>query len=66
VAIYSHLDKTTTIGASSTLPAATSRASLNSRAGWGRLVQESRNEQLALYKRDLGGGKKVFTFVIWA
>jgi hypothetical protein len=66
VAIYSHLDKTTTIGASSTLPAAASRASLNSRAGWGRLVQESRNEQLALYKRDLGGGKKVFTFVIWA
>jgi hypothetical protein len=66
VAIYSHLDKTTTVGASSTLPAAASRASLNSRAGWGRLVQESRNEQLALYERDFGGGKKVFTFVIWA
>src|SRR5918995_2692795 len=66
VTIYSHLDKTTTVSAPSTLPAAASRASLNSRAGWGRLVQESRNEQLALYKRDLGGGKKVFTFVIWA
>jgi hypothetical protein len=66
VTIYSHLDKTTTVSAPSTLPAAASRSSLNSRAGWGRLVQESRNEQLALYERDFGGGKKVFTFVIWA
>jgi hypothetical protein len=65
VTIYSHLDKTTTVGAASTLPAAASRSSLNSRAGWGRLVQESRNEQLALYERDFGG-KKIFTFVIWA
>jgi hypothetical protein len=65
VTIYSHLDKTTTVGAASTLPAAARRGSLNSRAEWGRLVQESRNEQLALYERDFGG-KKMFTFVIWA
>jgi hypothetical protein len=63
--IYSHLDNKTTVGAASTLPAAASRGSLNSRAGWGRLVQGSRNEQLALYERDFGG-KKMFTFVIWA
>src|SRR5215208_5081740 len=37
VTIYSHLDKTTTVGAASTLPTAASRGSLNSRAGWGRL-----------------------------
>jgi hypothetical protein len=65
VTIYSHFDSTTTVGAASTLPAAASRGSLNSRAGWGRLVQESRNEQLALYERDFGS-KKMFTFVIWA
>jgi len=66
VTIYSHLDSTTTVGAASTLPAAASRGDLNSRAQWGQLMRESHNEQLALYERDFGGGKKMFTFVIWA
>ena len=66
--IYKHLDSTTTVArasAASTLPPAGSRGNLNSRAQWGRLIEESRNEQLALYERDFGG-KKLFTFVILA
>jgi hypothetical protein len=69
VTIYSHLDKTTTVSttsAASTMPPAAKQGNFNSRAEWGRLIRESPNEQLALYERDFGGGKKVFTFVIWA
>ena len=67
--IYSHLDNRTTVSttsAASTMPPAAKQGNLNSRAEWGRLIRESPNEQLALYERDFGGGKKVFTFVIWA
>jgi hypothetical protein len=67
--IYSHLDSTTTVArasAASTMPSAASRGNLNSRAQWGQLIRQSRNEQLALYKRDFGDDEKVFTFVIWA
>ncbi len=69
VTIYSHLDNTTTVSpasGASTLPPAANQEKLNSRAKWGQLIRESRNEQLALYERDFGGGKKVFTFVIRA
>ncbi len=69
VTIYSHLDKTTTVSttsAASTMPPAANRGNFNSRAAWGRLIRESRNEQLALYERGFGDGNKVFTFVIWA
>jgi len=67
--IYSHLDSTTTVArasAASTMPPAASRGDLNSRAKWGQLIRQSRNERLALYERNFGGGKKLFTFVIWA
>src|SRR5215207_8116926 len=66
VTIYSHLDNPPTGGAASTLPAAATRGDLHSRAQWGQLMRESHNEQLALYERDFGSGKKLFTFVIWA
>src|SRR5215212_4409025 len=64
-----HLDGTTTVApasAASTMPPAASRGDLNSRAQWGQLIRQSRNERLALYERDFGGGKKLVTFVIWA
>ena len=67
--IYSHLDSITTVGsanAASNMPLAARRGEFNSSAVWGRKVHESRNGQLALYERDFGGGKKVFTFVVWA
>jgi hypothetical protein len=69
VTIYSHLDNTTTVSrasASGTLPPAANQGNFNSRAQWGQLVRESRNEQLAIYKRDFGGVGKLVTFVIWA
>jgi hypothetical protein len=62
-----HLDSTTTVGsasAASQLPAAASRGSFNSRAEWGRLVEESPNGKLELWVRDFGGGAKVVTWVI--
>src|SRR5215203_837894 len=64
-----HLDRTTTVApasAASTMPPAASRGDLNSRAQWGQLIRQSRNERLALYERNFGGGKKLVTFVIWA
>jgi hypothetical protein len=67
--IYRHLDNRTTVSsasAASTLPPAANQGNLNSRAEWGQKIQESPNGKLALYKRDFGNGKKVFTFVIWA
>jgi hypothetical protein len=67
--IYKHLDSTNTVArasAASTMPPAANRGDLNSRAKWGQLIRQSRNERLALYERDFGGGKKLFTFVIWA
>jgi hypothetical protein len=68
-AIYSHTDLRTTVGstsAASTMPPAANQGTFNSRAEWGRKIRESRDEQLALYVRDFGDGRKVFTFVIWA
>jgi hypothetical protein len=65
--IYSHLDGFTTVGAASaasTTPAAANRGSFNSRAEWGRLVEESPNGKLELWEREFGGGAKMITFVI--
>jgi hypothetical protein len=65
--IYSHLDGFTTVGAASaasTTPAAANRGSFNSRAQWGRLVEESPNGKVEVWVRDFGGGAKVVTWVI--
>jgi len=62
-----HLDSTTPVGsasAASTMPPAANRGSFNSRAQWGRLVEESPNGKLELWVRDFGGGAKVVTWVI--
>jgi len=69
VAIYSHLDSTTTVSAASAasgVPAAASRGNLNSRAEWGRKIRESRSGKLELWVRGFGNGNRVFTFVIEA
>jgi hypothetical protein len=69
VAIYAHPDNTTTVGntnAASNMPPAARRGDFNSRAEWGRQIHESHTGQLELYKRDFGGGKKIYTFVIRA
>lgn len=35
-------------------------------AEWGKVVRESANGRSSLHEKDLGNGKKLFTFVIWA
>ena len=53
-----HLDSGTTVAVS---PAAKADAPND----WGKLVSSSKEGHSATYERDLGGGNKVVTFVIW-
>ena len=62
--IYSHLDATTTIGQS--LGASAADIDTSDPRNWGRLVKMSRDGRTAVYELDLGGGRKLFTFVIFA
>src|SRR5829696_1789617 len=67
VTIYSHLDNITTVApasAASTMPPAANRGSFNSRAEWGRLVEESKNGKLELWERSFGGEARMITWVI--
>lgn len=64
VTIYSHLDSTSTVGTSA--PAAGQVMSATAPAAWGALVAGGRAHGASLYVRDLGGGQKVFTHVLWA
>ena len=62
--MYGHTDSSTTVG-QRTNPG----ASAPGRAGdpqWGLLIRTTNGGRTQLFERDLGGGQKVFTFVIWA
>ena len=63
VSIYSHLDSTTTIGASTS---GNHPQVGNDEASWGHRVEGSRAEGHATYVRDFGDGESVVTFVTWA
>ena len=66
VTIYSHLDSSTTLGAS--LPPGASAASdvnPGDQSSWGRAVKFA-NGRPIVFERDFGGGVIVSTFVIWA
>jgi hypothetical protein len=62
--IYSHLDSTTTVGG----PTAGSSATRvgNAPKSWGLRVDGSRSRGVSTYVKDLGGGNKTVTHVIWA
>src|SRR5215216_2806359 len=65
--IYSHLDSFTTVApasAASTMPPAANRGSFNSRAQWGRLVEQSPNGKLEVWERSFGGEARLITWVI--
>lgn len=62
VAIYSHLDTSTTIGQTVSHGAAND----SSDGEWGRLVRSSNNGRTAIFERDLGNDNRIFTFVVWA
>lgn len=69
--IYSHLDSFTTLLSSiannnSRALAADSEINTDDPSEWGKEARKSANGKNSLYERDLGNGKKIFTFVIWA
>lgn len=63
VEIYTHLDSTTTVSAST--PQGTAQPG-ESPASWGLAVEGSRKEGHSTYVRDLGHGNRVVTHVLWA
>jgi hypothetical protein len=62
VTIYSHLDSTTTVA---TATAVTGPGSHGAR-GWGQAMRTTDHGRPTMYVRELSGGRRIFTFVIWA
>jgi len=73
VTIYSHFDSTTTVSALtvSKMPPAANNIDFDApaqlgTAQWGKLIRSTNHGRTELFELDLGGRRKVFTFVIWA
>ncbi len=66
VTIYTHLDSSTTIGASLP-PSANAAADVDpsDQSAWGNPVKFANGRAIA-FERDLGAGAKMLTYVIWA
>ena len=68
--IYSHGDSFTTVSSvSASKPGASGAAQsedFENATEWGKEVRISKDGRNSIYERDLGNGRKVFTFVIWA
>jgi hypothetical protein len=60
VNIYNHSDTTTTVRMS-----AAQRAAMDN-GEWGRLVRSENGGRTSTFENDLGNGRKIITFVIWA
>ena len=66
-AIYAHLDTTTSaLSKASSAGANTVDIDTSDPSQWGRAVRTSFDGRRSLYERELRGGQKIFTFVIWA
>jgi hypothetical protein len=64
---YTHLDTTNTAAPSTATTAAEDEAvASNAPSAWGRVIERDDRGQPTLYEKDFGGGRKVFTFVIYA
>ena len=63
--IYAHLDTTTTLSASAPSGKHADFDSSDPKE-WGKEIHKSKDGRSSLFERDLGGGRKVFTFVFWA
>lgn len=61
--MYAHLDTITTIFASS---ASARNFNAEDKSEWGQEVHRSEDGRTSTHERDLGHGKKVYTFVTWA
>jgi hypothetical protein len=75
VAIYTHLDSTTTVGQAlpngngqgvGPMPPAMQDLDLEGPGQWGKVVRGSRAQGFTVHELDFGGGHKVVTFVTWA
>ena len=64
--IYLHLDSTTTISATSTLPNGMTLPDFSEPGNWGRLVSRSANGKSEEYELDFGNGNKILTHVFWS
>lgn len=71
--IYAHLDAVTTIASS--LPGGSSASAVgdesadedtDSPSAWGQAKRYDQKGRASMYEKDLGNGRKLFTFVIWA
>lgn len=63
--IYAHVDST------NTMTQDTAKSNVNASYGvevsdWGRVAREDADGKPAMFEKNLGGGQKVFTFVVWA
>lgn len=65
-AIYAHADAFTTIAASLLSRGNGAEANLDEPSAWGKSLRKDGRGRDSLFERDLGRGKKVFTFVVWA
>jgi hypothetical protein len=66
VTIYSHLDSTTTIGATASMPGEMAKGDFSEPNSWGKLISSTKDGSAATYVRDFGHGNAVVTYVIWA
>lgn len=68
LAIYGHLDSTSTVSAAlpQAMPPAMGQISFDAPAQWGRLVRSSANGRVQQYELDFGRGNRVITHVFWA
>lgn len=64
--IYGHTDDSTTVGQSVSSRGNGNDVDHDNPRTWGKEVRKSRDGRASLHERDLGGGRKVFTFVFWA
>ncbi len=62
--IYAHLDSTNT--SSSKIVNGNAQVDLDNPSAWGKAISQSQDKKTAVFEKDLGGGEKLFTFVVWA
>lgn len=65
VIIYGHLDTVSTLAASPVSVADDIGTDLDP-ASWGKVVQRDARGRPSKYEKDLGRGRRLFTFVVWA
>ena len=63
--IYAHIDSVTTIKSTTGSKGNHADINLDDSSEWGKEIRKDSRKHSSLFERDLGGGHKVVTFVIW-